>query len=56
MIEDRPAWARRMSNEREARSWSQADAVRAMRAHAGTDEKLAGPCEPGPSVEAVGIG
>ena len=34
MIEDRPAWARRMTNEREARRWSQADAVRAMRAHA----------------------
>ena len=40
MTEDRPAWARRMTNEREARGWSQADAVRAMRAHAGTDEKL----------------
>ena len=34
MAEDRPAWARRMTNEREARGWSQADAVRAMRAHA----------------------
>jgi hypothetical protein len=33
VIEDRPAWARRMTNEREARSWTQADAVRAMRLH-----------------------
>ena len=40
MIEDRPAWARRMTNEREARGWSQAEAVRAMRAHAAADEKL----------------
>lgn len=43
MIEDRPAWARRMTNEREARSWSQSDAVRAMRAHAAADEKLPEP-------------
>jgi tetratricopeptide (TPR) repeat protein len=34
MVDDRPAWARRMTNERKARGWSQADAVRAMRAHA----------------------
>lgn len=34
MAEDRPPWARRMTNDREARNWSQADAVRAMRAHA----------------------
>jgi hypothetical protein len=34
MIDDRPAWARRMTNDREVRRWSQADAVRAMRAHA----------------------
>ena len=27
MSEDRPAWARRMTNEREARGWSQAEAV-----------------------------
>jgi hypothetical protein len=40
MSEDRPAWSRRMTNEREARSWSQADAVRAMQAHAATDEKV----------------
>ena len=33
MTEDRPTWARRMTNERDARSWSQADAVRAMRLH-----------------------
>lgn len=29
----RPAWARRMRAEREARKWTQADAVKAMRAH-----------------------
>jgi hypothetical protein len=33
MSDERPAWARRMANERLARSWSQADAVRAMRMH-----------------------
>jgi hypothetical protein len=33
MADDRPAWARRMYNERLARGWSQADAIRAMRAH-----------------------
>ena len=33
MADDRPAWARRMYNERKARGWSQADAIRAMRAH-----------------------
>ena len=33
MAEDRPAWARRIYNERQARGWSQADAIRAMRAH-----------------------
>jgi hypothetical protein len=26
MAEDRPPWARRMTNERQARNWSQADA------------------------------
>ena len=31
MADDRPAWARRMYNERQARGWSQADAIRAMR-------------------------
>jgi tetratricopeptide (TPR) repeat protein len=31
----RPAWARRIRDERDARGWSQADAVRALRAHAG---------------------
>lgn len=36
MVDDRPSWARRMANERQARGWSQADAVRAMRAHAST--------------------
>jgi hypothetical protein len=35
VADDRPAWARRISNERRARGWSQSDAVRAMRAHAG---------------------
>ena len=34
MADDRPAWARRMTNERKTRGWSQAEAVRAMRAHA----------------------
>jgi hypothetical protein len=34
MADGRPAWARRMTNERKARGWSQTDAVRAMRAHA----------------------
>ena len=40
MTEDRPTWARRMTNEREARGWSQADAVRALKAHAAPDEKI----------------
>ena len=40
MTEDRPTWARRMTNEREARSGSQADAVRALKAHAAADEKI----------------
>jgi tetratricopeptide (TPR) repeat protein len=40
MTEDRPAWARRMTNEREARHWSQAEAVRALKAHATSDEKI----------------
>lgn len=34
MSDDRPAWARRIAAERAARDWSQADAVRALRAHA----------------------
>jgi len=33
MADDRPAWARRMANERAARGWSQADVIRAMRLH-----------------------
>ena len=37
MTDDRPAWARRMSNERKTRGWSQADAVRAMRATSQTE-------------------
>jgi hypothetical protein len=40
MTEDRPAWARRMTNEREARGWSQAEAVRALKAHATSGEKI----------------
>lgn len=38
MAEDRPPWARRMTNERQARNWSQADAVHAMQAHAADDK------------------
>ena len=34
MTDDRPAWARRMTHEREARNWSQSHAVKAMRLHA----------------------
>ncbi|MFE5596667.1 XRE family transcriptional regulator [Streptomyces sp. NPDC056549] len=34
MSDDRLAWARRIAAEREARAWSQRDAVRALRAHA----------------------
>ena len=34
MEEKQSAWARRMTNEREVRRWSQAETVRAMRAHA----------------------
>jgi hypothetical protein len=37
MADDRPVWARRMYNERQARGWSQADVVRAMRAHYAKD-------------------
>ena len=33
MTEDRPGWARRITREREARGWSQAEAVRALRVH-----------------------
>jgi hypothetical protein len=39
MVDDRPAWARRMLNERQARGWSQADAIKAMRAHAPVDSR-----------------
>ena len=39
MSDDRPAWARRMLNERQARGWSQADAIKAMRAHAPIDPR-----------------
>jgi tetratricopeptide (TPR) repeat protein len=34
MSDERPAWARRITAEREARQWSQLKAVAAMRAHA----------------------
>jgi len=37
MNDDRPSWARRMSNERRARGWSQAEAVRAMRSQSPTE-------------------
>ncbi|MFF1358012.1 XRE family transcriptional regulator [Streptomyces sp. NPDC058297] len=33
MSEERPAWARRIAAEREARQWTQAEAVAALRAH-----------------------
>ena len=39
MVDDRPTWARRMLNERQARGWSQADAIKAMRAHAPADPR-----------------
>jgi hypothetical protein len=39
MVDDRPAWARRMLSERQARGWSQADAIKAMRAHAPVDPR-----------------
>jgi tetratricopeptide (TPR) repeat protein len=35
-MDDRPAWARRIRAEREARHWSQTDAVRALQAHSET--------------------
>ncbi|GGU87374.1 XRE family transcriptional regulator [Lentzea flava] len=34
MADERPAWARRIRAERDARGWSQAKAVRALRTHA----------------------
>ncbi|WP_369041832.1 XRE family transcriptional regulator [Streptomyces sp. Midd1] len=37
MTDDRPAWARRIAAERQARDWSQRDAVRALRAHASSE-------------------
>jgi tetratricopeptide (TPR) repeat protein len=40
MSQDRPAWARRMTSEREARGWSQADAVRSLRAHAAGEKQI----------------
>src|SRR5579859_3912846 len=40
MTDDRPAWARRMTNERRVRNWSQADAVRALKAHAAKDQPI----------------
>jgi transcriptional regulator with XRE-family HTH domain len=35
--DDRPAWAHRIRRERGARGWSQAAAVKALRAHAGSE-------------------
>jgi hypothetical protein len=40
MTDDRPAWAVRMTNERKVRDWSQADAVRALKAHAAKDQPI----------------
>jgi len=41
MADDRPAWARRLTNEREARGWSQAEAIRALKASArGAEETI----------------
>jgi tetratricopeptide (TPR) repeat protein len=40
MNQDRPAWARRMASERKVRGWSQAEAVRALRANAAEHEHL----------------
>lgn len=37
MTDQRPAWAQRIRSERDARGWSQANAVRALRAHATTE-------------------
>jgi hypothetical protein len=38
MNDERPAWARRLANERHARGWSYADVARALQAHATDDE------------------
>lgn len=38
--DERPLWARRIRSERQARGWSQAEAVRVMRAH--SDRPLVG--------------
>ena len=54
MADDRPAWARRMYNERQARGWSQADAIRAMRAHSG--QGAAQHVQPAAAIQAVGSG
>ena len=40
MTDDRPDWACRMTREREVRGWSQADAVRALKAHAAETETI----------------
>ena len=37
MSDDRASWARRIAAERQARDWSQLDAVKALRAHAATE-------------------
>ena len=38
MSDERPAWARRIASERQARGWSLADAARALQAHATAEE------------------
>src|SRR5215831_10117591 len=40
MTDERPGWARRMTNERKVRKWSQADTVRALKAHAAKDQPI----------------
>ncbi|MFJ3883036.1 XRE family transcriptional regulator [Streptomyces sp. NPDC090077] len=40
MVDERPAWARRMVEERAARDWSQLDAVRALMARLPEDQVL----------------
>ncbi|MBT2411595.1 XRE family transcriptional regulator [Streptomyces sp. ISL-12] len=37
MVDDRPAWARRIAAERVARGWSEREAVRRLRAHAAAE-------------------
>lgn len=37
MSEDRPAWAKRITNEREARGWNKPQFIEALRAHSSTE-------------------